>query len=71
VTLYGADGESKPLTLPEQDGFEAELQYFTDCCMADRHPDQCPPEESAAAVRLTQLLLKARKTGGERLVVGA
>ncbi len=67
VTIYGADGEAKPLELPEQDGFEAELRYFHECASAGQKPVMCPPEESAAAVKLALQMVAARKTPGERL----
>jgi predicted dehydrogenase len=67
VTLYSADGESRELPVPDEDAFAAELQYFARCVRSGRKPDLCPPEESAASVRLARLLLKARESGGERL----
>jgi len=67
ANLYLASGEPGSLSLPEQDGFEAELTYFVDCCRTGQKPDLCPPEESAAAVKLTLLMLEARKKNGEKL----
>ena len=67
ASLYLSSGEPGPLPLPEQDGFEAELAYFIDCCRTGRKPDLCPPEESAAAVKLTLLMLEARRKNGEKL----
>ena len=67
VTLYGADGESRELALSDEDLFAAEVRYFAECAASGRKPDRCPPEESAAAVRLALLLLKARESGGARL----
>ncbi len=61
VTVYGADGEASQLSLPETDGFVAEMRYFNDCCTNNRKPELCPPEESAAAVKLTLELAEARK----------
>jgi predicted dehydrogenase len=68
VSLHRADGESGPLAVPEQDGFEAELEYFVECCRTGRKPELCPPEESAAAVKLTLLMIEARKKNGEKLI---
>jgi predicted dehydrogenase len=67
VSLHRANGESGPLEVPAQDGFEAELEYFVDCCVSGKNPELCPPEESAAAVKLTLLMLEARKKNGEKL----
>ena len=65
--LYLASGDPGLLPLPERDGFEAELAYFVDCCSTGRKPDLCPPEESAAAVKLTLLMLESRKRNGDKL----
>ena len=67
ASLHLASGEPGLLPLPGQDGFEAELAYFVECCVTGRKPDLCPPEESAAAVKLTLLMLEARKKNGEKL----
>lgn len=61
VTLYGSDGESRAMTLPEREGFEAELQYFADRCEDGQPMELCLPEESAAAVKLAAELVKARR----------
>jgi predicted dehydrogenase len=67
ASLYRANGESGPLAVPTQDGFEAELAYFVECCRTGARPELCPPEESAAAVKLTLLMIEARKKNGEKL----
>jgi predicted dehydrogenase len=61
--LYNAEGDIHPMALPERDGFEAELEYFAECCEKGEYPTQCSPEDSAAAVKLTLLMLEARKNG--------
>jgi predicted dehydrogenase len=66
-TLYRADGEAEPLNLAPTDGYQAELEYFVECCRAGRRPDFCPPEESAAAVKLARLVEEARRRNGEKL----
>ncbi len=63
--LYRANGETEILPLSEKDGYAAELAYFADCCKSGTSPKLCPPEESAAAVALTRLLLDSRKRNGE------
>jgi len=37
------------------------------CLAAGRQPEQCPPEESAAATQLTLLMVEARNKQGERI----
>jgi len=59
--------EAQELELPKTDAFAAELAYFTDCVTHGRQPDFCPPEQSAAAVRLMQDMLKSRKENGEKI----
>lgn len=65
--LYTAAGQAEELPLASQDGYQAEIEYFLDCAAAGRHPDRCPPEESAAGVKLMRLMAEARRRPGERL----
>jgi len=67
ATLYNAAGEEKPLRVPAQDGFAAELAYFVECAAANRQPERCPPRESAQAVAVTLQMLESRARNGERL----
>jgi predicted dehydrogenase len=61
--------EPELLTSPEGvDGFVDELKYFGDCCTAGRKPDLCPPEDSAAAVKLTRTMADARHAQGAKIV---
>jgi predicted dehydrogenase len=64
---YGADGGQHPLDVPATDGYRAELAYFLDCAMRGERPLKCPPEESAAAVRLAHLMLESRRRNGEKI----
>ncbi len=66
-TLYREDGSVEELPQPETDGYQAEIQYFTDCIARGERPARCMPEESAAAVRLTRLLVEARNENGARI----
>ena len=66
-TLYRSDGEKEALALPERDGYQAELEYFVECCRNNRKPEFCAPEESAASVKLGLLLLEARERKGEKI----
>lgn len=65
--LYTLEGEEKPLNPPEKDGYRAEIEYFIDCIREGRKPAMCPPEESAAAVKITRLMVEARKHQGEKI----
>jgi predicted dehydrogenase len=66
-TLYRADGQKQALTLAGVDGYQAELQYFLDCCIQGKKPEFCPPRESAAAVKLARLIDEARSGKGEKI----
>jgi predicted dehydrogenase len=66
-TLYRDNGESKVLSLPDVDGYAAEVRYFIECCREGVQPSICPPHESASAVKLARLILEARNKNGERL----
>lgn len=63
-TLYGANGGDTQLSIAESDGYTAELEYFIDCCNSRRSPEACLPEESAAAVAVTRMLLESRSRNG-------
>ena len=64
--LYAGDSRTE-LALSEVDGYQAELEYFVECCLEEKQPELCPPEESARAVRLALLMLESREKGGEIL----
>ncbi len=65
--LYPAAGGREPLPLVETDGYRAEVEYFVDCCRRKRQPELCPPQESAAALRVAECLRASRSRGGERI----
>jgi len=68
LTLYRADGEAEPLDASgPEDWYQAEIEYFVDCASRNCWPDFCPPEESAAAVKLALRMLEARARNGERI----
>jgi predicted dehydrogenase len=66
-TLYGAGDTGEMLPLCETDGYTAEIAYFVECCKTGKPPERCPPQESADAVKLMLLLLKARGRNGEKM----
>jgi len=61
---YGRESDYD-IPLETKDGYQAEIEYFVECCRAGRAPDRCPPEASAAAVRAARLLDEARSRKGE------
>ncbi len=67
LTLYDARGEACVLPVVERDFFEAELEYFVQCASEHRRPELCPPEESAAAVKLAKLMVESRSRNGETI----
>jgi predicted dehydrogenase len=64
---YGDDGLERPCTVPDTDGYRAELAYFLDCATHGHKPVACLPEESAAAVKLALLMLESRNRNGEKI----
>ncbi len=67
LTVYWSDGRREAQTLEEKDGYQAELEYFLDCCQKGHTPTECPPEESSLAVKLTKLMVEARQRKGEKV----
>lgn len=67
AALYPPGGAKEELPSNGSDWYQAEIEYFVECCQKNVWPDLCPPEESAAAVRLTRLMVESRSRGGERL----
>lgn len=66
-TLYSQDGKEAAIVASQEDGYQAELEYFLDCVRKGSKPEKCPPSESAAAVKLTRLMLESRARNGEKL----
>lgn len=62
---YPAGGAETPLVLPEKDGYQAEIEYFVECCRTNSPPTECTPESSAEAVRIARLAEEARNKKGE------
>jgi len=66
-TVYWSDGRKEPLTPEEKDGYQAELEYFLDCCSKRHPPKECLPVESSIAVKLTKTMVLAREQRGEKV----
>ena len=67
LTVYGADGTEQKPEMAEVDAYQAEMRYFIECARANRWPDRCLPEESAAAVRTALAINESRRRGGGRI----
>ena len=65
--IYRADGAKTVLPAEGKDGYLAEIEYFVQCCVEEKPPVDCPPAESAAAVKLALLMLEARSKQGDSM----
>jgi hypothetical protein len=68
LTLYGADGTAEEVQLPEIDGFQAELRAFADACERGQAPENCRPEDSAIATKMTLAMRASRDVDGKPIV---
>lgn len=60
ATVYWKDGRHEALASSAADPYQAEIAYFIECCAANKPPGLCPPEASAAAVRVALQMRDAR-----------
>jgi predicted dehydrogenase len=67
LTVFAVDGGGPGCKPGGMDGYTAEIQYFVDCCREGKAPEICPPDESAAAVKLMRAILEARERNGEKI----
>lgn len=67
AAVYWVDGRAEPLPAETVDPFRAEIEYFLECCRNQRRPEQCPPVESAAAVKVASLMVDARDKKGDKV----
>lgn len=69
ATVYWRDGRHEELSAPAGDPYQAEIEYFVDCCARGAPPELCPPEASAQAVRVAAAMSAARgRSGPQRLM---
>ena len=59
------DDTEEPAAIPQGDPYHDEIGYFVECCRTGAMPEQCPPQDSARAVRLATLLRTSRDSNGE------
>ncbi len=67
LTLFRANGEKETVAVAEKDPYQAEIEYFLDCCAQGKQPEFCPPRESADSVKLALLAVESREKKGEKL----
>ena len=67
LTLYRADGETETPQLADPDILSGGDRVFPGMREGGRKPERCPPEESAAAVKLMRLMLESRSRKGETI----
>ena len=65
LELSDINGVRTVIPLEDEDPYGLQLSYFADCCIQMRQPDLCPPEASAAAVKLALALKESRALNGE------
>jgi hypothetical protein len=65
LTLYDAQGKGEEVPLPELDGFQAELGAFAAACESGQAPENCRPEDSAMATKMTLAMRASREQGGK------
>lgn len=65
VRWFGNDGTASDVELSDVDGYQAEIEYFVECCRTGAVPERCTPESSAAAVRIAKMAEAARSKKGE------
>jgi predicted dehydrogenase len=61
------NGDWEQITSAGPDGYDSEVKYFVECCRNNRHPERCPPEDSARAVKLALALKQSRAQGGSHI----
>ena len=59
------DEAEEPAAVPHGDSYHDEIGYFVECCRTGVAPAQCPPQDSARAVRLALLLRESRENNGK------
>lgn len=67
LRLNDGSGALKSIKLDEGDAYDAEVRYFVECCRNGQQPVECPPEQSAAAVKLALTLKQSRAEGGAQI----
>jgi predicted dehydrogenase len=69
--LNDGSGELKTVKPDGLDAYDAEIGYFVECCRTGQQPVECPPEQSAAAVKLALALKQSRAENGAQIAFAA
>jgi predicted dehydrogenase len=64
LRLNDGSGEIKAVKPDGPDAYDAEIGYFVECCRMGQQPVECPPEQSALAVKLALALKQSRAENG-------
>ena len=65
-----ADGkETNLIHLYDKEFYYNEIVYFIDCIQNDKPVEQCPPEQSADAIRIVLAEIESADRQGERIVL--
>ena len=67
LTISDLAGIRNKVALNEVNAYEEEMHYFIDCCESNLPVSQCPPNQSAAAVKLALALEESRSRDGEQI----
>jgi predicted dehydrogenase len=67
LMLSDQSGQRNKIEPIGEDGYEAEIAYFTDCCKSGEKPERCPPKDSAMALKVALLLKESRAAGGDQI----
>ncbi len=67
LLLSDMAGKRTAVQATGQDGYQAEIEYFLDCCRNGKKPERCTPRDSANAVRIALLMKQSRAAKGEAL----
>ena len=70
TVFFPAKGGRSKLDLDTVDPYRSEIEYFLKCCCENSAPELCPPEDSAAAVRIAECMVESRNQGGEWISCG-
>jgi hypothetical protein len=67
LMLTDVEGKRCAIRSPNSDPYAEELSYFQQRCDAGETANRCPPEESAAAVKLALLVKRSVDLDGEEI----
>lgn len=63
LMLHPMKGKSKPIKVPEGDGYEHELRHFVECIAKGKASDVVSPESALESLKLVEMEVKSARTG--------